>query len=116
MLGARRAEPENTGLQVQPTPVFTGRPVYRFTAKFTGFAAKFAGFTAKFAGFTAKFTGFTIKFTGFTASVNIRVGFRFAWVYRFIFNPLCWCMCGGAVPTCCVMLLLGSVVVVPCIL
>ena len=67
---------------MQPTPVFTGRPVYRFTAKFTGFAAKFAGFTAKF-------TGFTVKFTGFTASVNIRVGFRFAWVYRFIFNPLC---------------------------
>ena len=60
----------------------------RFTGKFTGFAAKFAGFTAKFAGFTAKFTGFTVKFTGFTASVNIRVGFRFAWVYRFVFNPL----------------------------
>ena len=64
---------EFTGLQVQPTPVFTGRPVYRFTAKFTGFAAKFAGFTAKF-------TGFTVKFTGFTASVNTRVGFRFAHV------------------------------------
>ena len=68
--------------------MFTGGPVYRFTAKFTGFAAKFAGFTAKFAGFTAKFTGFTVKFTGFTASVNIRVGFRFTWVYRFIPNPL----------------------------
>ena len=79
---------EFTGLQVQPTPVFTGRPLYRFTAKFTGFAAKFAGSTAKFAGLTAKFTGFTVKFTRFTASVNIRVGFRFAWVYRFIFNPL----------------------------
>ena len=28
----------------------------------------------------------------------------------------CWCMCGGAVLICCVMLPLGSVVVVPCIL
>ena len=87
-LPPNRQRVEFTGLQVQPTPVFTGRPVYRFTAKFTGFPAKLAGFTAKFAEFTAKFTGFTVKFTGFTASVNIRVGFRFAWVYRFIFNPL----------------------------
>ena len=55
-----------TGLQVQPTPVFTGRPVYRFAAKFTGFAAKFAGFAAKF-------TGFAAKFTRFTGGVNFKV-------------------------------------------
>ena len=66
--------------------MFTGGPVYRFTAKFTGFTAKFTGFTTLFTRFTAKFTGFTAKFTGFTRSVNMRVQFRFTWVYRFIFN------------------------------
>ena len=68
-----------TGLQ----PTFTG-----FTAVFTGFTTKFTGFTAKFTGFTTLFTRFTAKFTGFTRSVNMRVQFRFTWVYRFIPNPL----------------------------